>query len=238
MADQLLRSTLAAWPDLWRYPDLAVEVTQHGERLDAERAALLLLRTLAEPRSLTEALRRLIDDGEFGSAEEMMLGLLDQGSDQTGEVDWSEIESRLARAQVEAEAATTSRLAGLEGRAAALDRKVPGPPTVAKIVPISQPEADQLLDQWEEAIRTAEDAVQASLRQRHDTSLAAQRHPDAPEVKQWSSSVKAAITAGEFSLANALLVENPDDFTDSGPLTVPPPPFRWPWPDWPVRRGR
>jgi len=250
VTDQLLRDTITTWPDRWHYPDLALELIRQGGQLDIGGAARSLLQGLAQPRSVTDALADLIDDGDFGSAEEVLVGLLDQESEEAqsspavpgeqrasavglpfSDDDWDEIEARLARARVRATADVAGRWAELQDRAAAVRLAVPDEPTVSGIVPKSQAEADQLLDQREKVIEAAERREREALERRLADSTATSGDADGASLQQWSSSVAAAIAAGEFSLADAILRAGPDDFPDAGPLTVPPPPFRWPWPD-------
>lgn len=256
MTDQLLRDTITTWPDRWLYPDLAVELIREGDRLDIGDAALLLLRGLAQPHSLTHTLSALIDGGEFDSAEEVLLGLLDQDAERQSletqplptvpgeqpaaaatpltDDDWTEIAARLAQARTRAAADIAGRWAELQDRAAAVDITVPDEPAVSAIVPRSLADADQLLDRREKVIEAAEQREQEALERRLADSAATAGQPDGPGLQQWQSSVTAAIAAGEFSLADAMLGAGPDDVPDAGPLTVPSPPFRWPWPDRPV----
>lgn len=253
MTEKLLQDMITTWPDRWRYPELAVELIREGDRLQIGDAAFLLLRGLAQPDSLTDTLAALIDDGEFDSVEEILLGLLDQDAERLGEElpprptvpgeqpaaantpltdeDWTEIEARLAQARARAAADVASRWAELEDRAVAVALTVPDEPSVSAIVPRSLAEADRLLDEREGVIEAAERREREALEGRLAESAARAGQPDGPGLEQWRSSVTAAIAAGEFSLADAMLHAGPDDVPDAGPLTVPPPPFRWPWPD-------
>jgi signal transduction histidine kinase len=256
VTDQLLRDTLTTWPDRWLYPDLAVELIREGDRLDIGDAALLLLRGLARPHSLTHTLMALIDDGEFDSVEEVLLGLLDQDGERLGietqpppgvpseqsaaaatpltDDDWTKTAARLAQARARGAADVASRWAELEDRAAAVGLTVPDEPAVSAIVPRSLAEADKLLAWRETEIEAAERREREALESRLTDLAATAGQPDGPGLQQWQSAVTAAIAAGEFSLADAMLSAGPDDVPDAGPLTVPPPPFRWPWPDRPV----
>jgi len=256
VTDQLLRDTITTWPDRWLYPDLAVELIREGDRLAIGDAALLLLRGLAQPHSLTHTLTALIEDGEFDSVEEVLLGLLDQDGERLSietqpppavpreqpaaaaapltDDDWTETAARLAQARARGAADVASRWAELEDRAAAVGLTVPDEPAVSAIVPRSLAEADKVLARRETDIEAAERREREALEGRLADSAATGGQPDGPGLQQWQSAVAAAIAAGEFSLADAMLGAGPDDVPDAGPLTVPPPPFRWPWPDRPV----
>lgn len=72
----LLPSILRVWPGRWDHPRLAAAIASSGGELAPSEAAGLMLECLARPRTLAEALAELIDAGEFGTADDILAGVV------------------------------------------------------------------------------------------------------------------------------------------------------------------
>jgi hypothetical protein len=227
---------IAEWPERWRYPRLAVAVGQDGPAPAVADLAGLLLADLAQPRTLGEALAALIADGEFASAEQLVLELLEApdiagGAGLTDE-DLRQAEDNIAAGQEEAEAEALREWAALDARAEAVG--MAGEPAVglAALARERRPAACDSVGRRAARIATVENEVRSDLkRQVADWAVV---HGDADGYPEWSEAVQTLIQAGEFAIARAVIVAGPDRVPSAGPLTVPQPPVSWPWPDRPV----
>ncbi|MER6627466.1 ATP-binding protein [Streptomyces sp. NPDC000987] len=217
----LLDAVLRQWPGRCRHPGLAVALTG-GRPLGPEQAAELVLRGLAEPMTEAEGLHRLVEEGEFTAAAE----LLDTADRPDGPVGTAmprdvraELEARLDAAQQEALTTVRSRVSLLRRRAARGSTALP--PSLAERAEEAalrrRAEATALLDEAEAAVHRAEQRQQQELHSELGAADLSEAH---------AAAVLACLEANEFEAARRLLTAEDIDMNGSSPAWVPRPP-RW-----------
>jgi signal transduction histidine kinase len=226
---------IASSPDRWRYAQLAAALVEEGAPPKTERAARLMLMGLAHPQTLYESLTTLIHDGYFGAAEEMLLELLESprdAADTLTDEQFNQVETELGAVQSAAITETARSWADLNVQAAALDLPAESDDGLAELTNSALPEARSRIARRAERIEVVEVARRSALEERLEQRLA--ETGPGPGIGSWADAVRMSLRAREFRTAAAILDAGPDGRLDAGPLTVPPPPRRWPWPDRPV----
>ncbi|GAA4785811.1 hypothetical protein GCM10023200_19730 [Actinomycetospora chlora] len=233
MTDDLVDALLAEWPGRWRHPALSAELTSGGTRADLDRAANLLVASLARPRSYAESLDALLSEGRFEIAETLLLDLLEQSpAPDAGGDRWQAAADRLAAARADALADLRRSWADLESKAAALGLAPAPEPPLAAATQRSRDDGRQLLETEIRRVGGAEEALAVAVERRIAEELAAS--DSAGWATSWAEAVRNCMRAEEFRVVRELLRAGPGASVDAGPRTVEPPPLRWPWPGHPA----
>jgi signal transduction histidine kinase len=212
---------LATWPDRWRYPALLGRVDESGAAT-ADELLAAVLDGLAEPvPTIGDAVRNLINDGDFAAAEDLIAA---PPPDPNAADAWPGDLKALLRTAQQAAIAELRRIANeLTERARRCGVPPPALTELTTAPPRSLRRARRRLDDEAAAIRAAEDELRAKLQRRLDTEWA-----DAP-TSGWRESVINCLEADEFETAAKQIDDGPWTEELAGPLGVPRLVRVWPW---------
>ncbi|MGW7436569.1 ATP-binding protein [Streptomyces sp. NPDC054849] len=207
--DESLRALLADWPGRFRFPGLLVALSD-GRPASLEELALTGLEGIAGDHDEYRACVRLISDGEFQVAEEM---LAECQALEPGQVE--ELRTRLGRRRAECLQLLLGWVQQLIDRAGAADVDVlPDLDALAALCARSWPQVEERLYADAAALEQAVDQKRAALSRRWEEVTGQGGDPDA------LSACKALMDAGQLR-AVALLLANGDS-PRPGPESVPP----------------
>ncbi|MFD6248412.1 ATP-binding protein [Streptomyces roseolus] len=208
-ADGSLRSLLAVWPGRFRFPELLVALSD-GRTAPLEDLAVAGLAGIAGDHDEYRACARLIADGEFRIAEEMLAECEALDAAQT-----DELRTRLGRRRAECLELVLGRIQQLMDRAAAADvDAVPEREALTALCARSWPRADARLLEDEKALQDALDEQRRVLRARCEEAAAQGTDPDTLGV------CEELLKAGQLRLVALLLANGASP--RPGPEAVPP----------------
>ncbi|MFJ9763053.1 ATP-binding protein [Streptomyces erythrochromogenes] len=208
-AYESLRSLLTMWPGRFRFPELLVALSD-GRTAPLEDLAVASLAGIAGDHDEYSACARLISDGEFRIAEEMLAECQALEAAQT-----DDLRTRLARRRAECLELVLGRVQQLMDRAAAADvDAVPEREALTALCARSWPQADERMLADEEALQDALDERRKVLRGRCEEAAAQGMEPDTLSV------CEELLKAGQLRLVALLLANGASP--RPGPETVPP----------------
>jgi hypothetical protein len=217
--------TFLTWANLWRYPELVINVTR-GDEIDPAVAGRSLLPGMAAVYTPSEALSMLLDSGEFEAAQAMTENLEANGIVPNAEL--ADMERRLAEARRQALEKIESRQFDLKTRA--ISAGIPDVLTAdLSIAGERVHSAHEILDLWEYEIQAKEEAIQQDLRGRLKTVIDTQNLP-VGEQGAWQKMVAACIERRRFQAAEKLLATRRLMGPVSDPSVIPRRPL-WPYTD-------
>lgn len=214
---------LAESPTIWRYPELAATLIRR--RPAPAEAAGLLLRGIARPRHLDQALADLIARGDFDAADKLLEHLtVTDGSvpDLDPKFDVAAAESELANARAQARLRVQALWDALNERAARVGLTRESGESAVKESARRIADALVLVDARAETVTEVEE--------RRRQELLAQLPGESATWPEWATAVRTAIDAQEFQLAAGMLSTGPSRAIGTGPLLIPNVPGRWIWP--------
>lgn len=212
---------LENWDALWRYPDLAAEVSRGGT-LDAAVAARKLVRNIATAYTPRQSFTELLDAGEFHAAGRLL------GSPRfMAEVNAGQPELEAALHEAHARAFNRLEVRQFELTIRALRAGLPAEPPEWKSAAANRAAAGHdRLDEWELLIAEAERSKQVELRARLAAALSA-RPDEAPGRAEWGEAVEKSVERRQFETASRLLDAGRMEAGESDPSGVPHRPL-WP----------
>jgi len=183
-----------------------------GPTLDDRIMAELAVHDLARPRSAADAIRGLLEDGEFDVVARLVEAPDTAEKIGYGTADLLKEELTLARDHAVGE--LRRRLDALRLRAARVGVGVSAGEEFEQAAKRRRATAMEMLGGWEREVVTAEEALARKL----DWRLAALGRPDEDE---WAQSVRACIQAGQLDVATFLLDSGPGQPSRGSPVLVP-----------------
>ncbi|WP_405977972.1 ATP-binding protein [Streptomyces sp. NBC_00158] len=208
-AYESLRSLLAVWPGRFRFPELLVALSE-GRTKPLEDLAVAGLTGIAGDHDEYRACARLISDGEFRIAEEMLAECQALEGAQT-----DDLRTRLGRRRAECLELVLGRVQHLMDRAVAADvDAVPEREALTALCARSWPQADERLRADEEALQGVLDEKRRVLRGRCEEAAAQGMEPDTLGV------CEELLKAGQLRLVALLLANGASP--RPGPEAVPP----------------
>jgi signal transduction histidine kinase len=211
-------TVFATWTDLWRFPQLVVELTV-GPADPGRREEALLKDYADPPADCAAAVRKLVRAGEFSAAERLRESLPDPARD--------DVEAELTAARDLAAADVERRCELLEARAGRLPLGPPVPEGLAPWDGQRRAEAEKLLGDFEDDVEKLETAQRDKLIAQVNSLYPAGRHAD------WRGRVVQLVRADEFALAERLIADGPTIDQAADPQLVPRV-YAWPYHDQPV----
>lgn len=197
---------LDRWPGRWRYPGVVTALQEGPAALTGDRLVRELVAALAEPAaSFEDAVRTLLDEGEFDAAESL-------GADP----------EQVGRARDAEGQSVSRRVAELRLRNQRTEGKVPEPADLLTDALRRRTLAAQRLAEWESAIEKREQA--------YAQVLVKEARSRAGDRTAWLDSVKLCVRDGEYRAARQLIEDGPGQEDPSDPSAVPRLP-EWPFTD-------
>jgi hypothetical protein len=216
---------------LWRYPELTVALRWSNQVSAVERARLIA-RGLADRRSPENAVRFLLDKGEFQVAETVLEQIAEDGALSGQAVDQlnRELHNRQRAASDDAESqawllrerANRVRWEKIDRPAVEVDL-----PSLVKDAAERSADAAAYLAELDTQISDAEERYGASIiREREGVMATDGSGSQSAAVQAWSEEIDALIGAREFAAAQQVLANGPGS---ASVLPVEEPAAEWPW---------
>jgi signal transduction histidine kinase len=224
-----LDDMLVGWTERWRYLDLVIALVGGANHPSAvllapEIAAEAIVTGLsAPPTDLTDALRQLIEQGEFAAVDSLLNDERLAAGLPVGAIGGLRRRLQAARVDGEREAARRAHeLRTRARRAGAPDADIQSPGDVARAWAHRRADGEALLERWTDRIALAERVRRKEAEERLRPLEA--DHPRYVEV------IRACVQAGEYPVVSRLLDQGPDGDFDAGPLVIDQVTRSWPHP--------